>query len=50
MMPPKDTGFHPHDADLTRGRALAVSEAEATARRHEGLARPVTLARKGGDA
>lgn len=46
----KDTGFHPNDADWTRGRALAVSEAEATARRQEGLSRPVSLARKVGDA
>ena len=39
----KDTGFHPSDADYTRGRSLAVSNAEAIARRQMGLARAVKL-------
>ncbi len=48
-MASKNTGFHPHDADWTRGRALAVSDAEATARRQAGLARPVSLAAMKGE-
>ena len=44
-MASKDTGFHPLDADWTRGRAVAVSDAESIARRQAGLARDVSLAR-----
>jgi hypothetical protein len=40
----KDTGFHPSDSDWTRGRAQAVAEAEAIARRQINMARAVTLA------
>lgn len=43
-MASKDTGFHPSDADWTRGRAQAVAEAEAIARRQIGLARKVKMA------
>lgn len=59
MIAPKDTGFHPSDADFTRGRGQALSDAESFARRQVGLSRPVTLtppaalserAMKGGDA
>lgn len=45
-MASKGTGFHPHDADWTQGRAQAVSDAEAIARRQVGLARGVKLAQK----
>lgn len=43
-MASKDTGFHPHDADWTRGRAQALADAEAIARRQIGLARAVRIA------
>ncbi len=43
-MASKDTGFHPHDADWTRGRAQALADAEAIARRQTGLTRTVRLA------
>ena len=42
-MASKDTGFHPQDADWTRGRAHAVADAESLARRQDGLTRPVSL-------
>ena len=44
-MASKDTGFHPQDADWTRGRAQALADAESIARRQMGLTRRVTLAR-----
>lgn len=44
-MASKDTGFHQQDADWTRGRAQAVADAEAIARRQVGATRKVTLAR-----
>ena len=40
-MASKGTGFHPLDADYTQGRAEAIAEAEAIARRMDGLARKV---------
>ncbi len=43
-MASKDTGFHPHDADWTRGRALAVGEADNIARKDMWQTRGVTLA------
>lgn len=46
MANPKDTGFHPSDADWTRGRLVALADAEATARRQMGLARKITLTKK----
>ncbi len=42
-MASRDTGFHPADADWTRGRGLALSEAAAIVRKEEGLARKVTM-------
>lgn len=42
-MASKDTGFHPSDADWTKGRGLALADAEALARRQVGLARKVVL-------
>ena len=42
-MASKHTGFHPADADWTKGRSQAVADAEATVRRQAGLARPVTF-------
>ena len=42
-MASKDTGLHAHDADWTRGRAQALADAEAIARRQMGLARRVAL-------
>jgi hypothetical protein len=42
-MASKDTGVHPHDPDWTRGRAQAIADAEAIARRQDGLTRPVSL-------
>lgn len=42
-MASKDTGFHPSDAEWTKGRALALADAEALARRQVGLSRDVTL-------
>ncbi len=44
-MASKDTGFHPSDADWTRGRALALADADASVRRQIAMQRPVTLAR-----
>ncbi len=43
-MASKDTGFHPSDPDWTRGRAQAVADAEAIARRQIGMTRRVALA------
>lgn len=43
-MASKDTGFHPFDADWTRGRAIAVADTESLARRQSGLERRVSLA------
>lgn len=42
-MASKATGFHPSDADWTRGRAQAVADAEAIARRQDSMAREVAL-------
>ena len=42
-MASKNTGFHPHDADWTRGRAQAIADAESIARRQDGLSRPISL-------
>ncbi len=44
-MASKDTGFHPSDADWTKGRAIAISEADSIARRQIGLQRKIALAR-----
>ena len=44
-MASKDTGFHPHDADWTRGRAQALADAEGIARRQIGMTRTVKLSR-----
>ena len=46
-MASKDTGFHPQDADYTRGRAQAIADAESIARRQIGLIRPAALIQKG---
>lgn len=43
-MASKDTGFHSSDPDWTRGRAQAVADAEAIARRQINMARKVALA------
>jgi len=42
-MASKDTGFHPADADWTRGREKSVADANAIARRQIGLTRKITL-------
>ncbi len=42
-MASKNTGFHSSDPDWTRGRAQAVSDAEAVARRQVSMAREVAL-------
>jgi len=42
-MASKGTGFHPPDADWTRGRAQATADADALARRQIGLTRKVAL-------
>lgn len=44
-MASKDTGFHPHDADWTRGRAQAVADAETIARKDLWRTRAVRLAK-----
>jgi hypothetical protein len=49
MMASKHTGFHPQDADWTRGREQAIADAESIARRQMGLTRKVSLAQKGGE-
>jgi len=41
---PKDTGFHPNDPDWTRGRAMAVAEADSIARKDMWRTRKVALA------
>lgn len=46
-MASKDTGLHPSDPDWTRGRAIAIAEADALSRRQIGMARKVTLAALG---
>jgi hypothetical protein len=46
-MASKGTGFHPHDADWTRGRAVALAQAEAIIRQQVSMTRAVTLAAKG---
>lgn len=43
-MASKETGFHPTDPDWTRGRSVAIADAEAIARRKIGLKRTITLA------
>ena len=43
MASDKDTGFHRSDADWTRGRELALADAESIARRQDGLSRRVAL-------
>lgn len=48
-MASKHTGFHPQDADWTRGREQAIADAESTARRQMGLTRKVSFAQKGGE-
>ncbi len=45
-MASKGTGFHPHDADWTQGRAVAIAQAEAIARQQINMKRAVTLATK----
>ena len=42
-MASKDTGFHPSDADWTRGRSAAVADAEALARRQISMKREVAM-------
>lgn len=42
-MASKDTGFHQTDADWTRGRSLALADAESLARRQIGMTRAVKL-------
>ncbi len=42
-MASKDTGFHPSDPDWTRGRAAAVADAEALARRQISMRREVAM-------
>jgi len=47
----KNTGFHPSDADWTKGREAALHDAEAAARMENSLRRPVILLRAiGGEA
>jgi hypothetical protein len=48
-MASKHTGFHPSDADWTRGRALAIADAESIARRQVSLQRKVALTRPEGE-
>lgn len=40
----RDTGFNRSDADWTRGRGIAISDADALARREISMARRVTMA------
>ncbi len=42
-MASKETGFHPLDPDWTRGRAIAVTDADALARRQISMTRPMTI-------
>ena len=47
-MADRDTGFHPLDPDYTKGRAIAIGEANALARAQIAMAtRKVTLKPKG---
>jgi len=39
----KDTGFHPSDPDWTRGRTIAISDADALARRQISMRREVAM-------
>ena len=48
-MASKQTGFHPQDADWTRGREQAIADAESIARRQMGMTRTVTLKRAADD-
>lgn len=43
-MASKDTGFHLTDPDWTRGRAIALADADAITWRQIGMARTVTFA------
>lgn len=47
-MSERDTGFHRLDPDWTRGRQKALDEADAVARRQDGMARRITLDRPEG--
>ena len=40
----RETGFNRQDADWTRGRELALADAESIARRQAGMARRVFMA------
>lgn len=42
-MASRNTGFHPSDADWTRGREQALAEANSIARRQDGLARVMSI-------
>jgi hypothetical protein len=42
-MASKGTGFHPSDPDWSRGRAMAVADAEALARRQISMKREIGL-------
>ena len=44
-MASKETGFHPSDPDWTPGRAKAVADAEAIARRQTSMQRAVKITR-----
>ena len=43
----KGTGFHPQDADWTRGRERAIAEADSIARMQVSMTRQVTLGKIG---
>ncbi len=45
----RESGFHPQDADWTRGRQHALADADAIARRQIGMTRKVTLAQEKND-
>jgi len=52
-MASRDTGFHQLDADWTQGRGMAISDAQAIARRQIAMKRPVRMSAlidAGGDA
>ncbi len=42
-MASKDTGLHPSDPEWTRGRGIAVAEAESLARRQISMRREVAM-------
>ena len=42
-MASKETGFHPQDSDWTQGRAKAIADSDAVARRQIGMSRKITL-------